>query len=394
MPWKETCVLNEKTKFIARLLEGERMTHLCDEYGISRKTGYKIWNRYQNVGHQAFVDRPRTPHRFSNQLPEQIERAILKLKKEKPLFGAPKIRELIARRFPGLKVPAVSTIHAVLDRNGLVQPRKRRRYRAEGTPLSQSIKPNDLWCTDFKGEFMLGDRRYCYPLTITDHATRYLFAVEALDSVKEVGAFPVFERVFQEYGLPLAIRSDNGVPFATANGLFGLSKLSVWWLRLGIQIERIKPGHPEQNGRHERMHLTLKKATAFPAGKNFLEQQDKFEFFQKEYNEERPHQALKMKFPSELYQSSDRVYRGIGRLDYPLHHQVITVTQCGRICFKGLKISLSHVFAGQDIGIRQIDDRAWLVSFMNYDLGYFDEDSGRFEPGANPFGSKVLPLSP
>jgi putative transposase len=394
MPWKETCVLNEKTKFIARLLEGERMTHLCDEYGISRKTGYKIWNRYQNVGHQAFVDRPRTPHRFSNQLPEQIERAILKLKKEKPLFGAPKIRELIARRFPGLKVPAVSTIHAVLDRNGLVQPRKRRRYRAEGTPLSQSAKPNDLWCTDLKGEFMLGDRRYCYPLTITDHATRYLFAVEALDSVKEVGAFPVFERVFQEYGLPLAIRSDNGVPFATANGLFGLSKLSVWWLRLGIQIERIKLGHPEQNGRHERMHLTLKKATAFPAGKNFLEQQDKFEFFQKEYNEERPHQALKMKFPSELYQSSDRVYRGIGRLDYPLHHQVITVTQCGRICFKGLKISLSHVFAGQDIGIRQIDDRAWLVSFMNYDLGYFDEDSGRFEPGANPFGSKVLPLSP
>lgn len=394
MPWKENCVLNEKTKFIARLLEGEKMTHLCDEYGISRKTGYKIWNRYQNVGHKAFVDRPRTPHRFANQLPEQIERTILKLKKERPHFGAPKIRELVSRRYPDLKIPAISTIHAVLDRNGLVTPRKRRRFRAEGTLLSESSKPNDLWCTDFKGEFMLGDRRYCYPLTITDHATRYLFAVEALDSVREFGAFPVFERVFQEFGLPNAIRSDNGVPFATANGLFGLSKLSVWWLRLGIQIERIKPGHPEQNGRHERMHLTLKKATAFPAGKNFLEQQDKFEFFQKEYNEERPHQALAMKFPSELYKASDRVYRGIGRLDYPLSHHVITVTQCGRICFKGLKVSLSHVFSGQDIGIRQVDDKIWLVNFMDYELGYFDEESGQFEPGTNPFGSKVLPMSP
>src|SRR4051812_32020914 len=142
MPWKETCVLNEKTKFIARLLEGERMSHLCDEYGISRKTGYKIWNRYQNVGHQAFVDRARTPHRFANQLPEQIERAILKLKQERPHFGAPKIRELIARRFPGLRIPAISTVHAVLDRNGLVQRRKRRRHRAEGTTLCQTTGPN------------------------------------------------------------------------------------------------------------------------------------------------------------------------------------------------------------------------------------------------------------
>lgn len=394
MPWKETCVLNEKTKFIARLLDGEKMTHLCDEYGISRKTGYKIWNRYQNVGHQALVDRSRTPHRFANQLPEQIERTILKLKAEKPLFGAPKIRELIARKYPGLRIPAVSTVHAVLDRHGLVQHRRRRRYRAQGTELSQSLKPNDLWCTDFKGEFMLGDRRYCYPLTITDHASRYLFAVEALESIKLTGVFPVFERVFQEYGLPKAIRSDNGVPFASANGLFGLSRLSVWWLRLGIAIERIKPGHPEQNGRHERMHLTLKKATASPAAQTFLEQQDRFEAFQEEFNSERPHQALEMKFPDELYMTSDRPYVGIGRLDYPLHHKVITVTHCGRICFKSLKVSFSNVFSGQDVGIRQVDDKIWQVSFMHYDLGYFDEESGQFEPGTNPFGAKVLPMSP
>lgn len=394
MPWKETCVLNEKTKFIARLLDGEKMTHLCDEYGISRKTGYKIWNRYQNVGHQALVDRVRTPHRFANQLPEQIERTILKLKKEKPHFGAPKLREMIARKFPDLRLPAVSTVHAVLDRNGLVEHRRKRRYRAEGTELSLNTRPNDLWCTDFKGEFMLGDRRYCYPLTLTDHASRYLFAVEALESVGQAGVFPVFERVFQEYGLPKAIRSDNGVPFAAPNGLFGLSRLSAWWLRLGIGFERIKPGHPEQNGRHERMHLTLKKATASPAASTFLEQQDRFESFVKEYNTERPHQALDMKFPSELYKPSERIYRGIGRLDYPMHHKVITVTNCGRICFKSLKVSFSLSLAGQDVGIRQVEDKTWQVTFMNYDLGYFDEDSGQFEPGANPFGSKLLPMSP
>lgn len=291
MPWKETRVLDEKTKFIARLLDGERMSHLCEEYGISRKTGYKIWNRYQNVGHHALVDRSRIPHRFAHQLPEQIERTILRLKKDKPHFGAPKIRELIARKFPHLRPPAVSTIHAVLDRHGLVKHR-RRRHKAHGTALSHGREPNDLWCTDFKGEFMLGDRRYCYPLTITDRASRYLLAVEALESVKDKGVFPVFERVFTEYGLPRAIRSDNGVPFAAPNGLFNLSRLSVWWLRLGIQIERIQPGHPEQNGQHERMHLELKKATAAPAGGNFLAQQEKFEAFHFEYNHERPHQAL------------------------------------------------------------------------------------------------------
>jgi len=393
MPWKETCVVNERTKFIARLLDGEKMSHLCNEYGISRKTGYKIWNRYQNVGHHALVDRSRIPHRFGNQLPEQIERTILKLKQEKPHFGAPKIRELIIRKFPDLRRPAVSTVHAVLDRHGFVKHRKKRSYKAQGTGLSQAVNPNDLWCTDFKGEFMLGDRRYCYPLTITDRASRFVLAVEALDSVKEVGVFPVFERVFQEYGVPKAIRSDNGVPFASPNGLFNLSKLSVWWLRLGIMIERIKPGHPEQNGQHERMHLDLKKVTAKPAGENFLVQQEKFEAFCNEYNSERPHQALEMKTPSEIYQPSTTPYKGIGKIDYPLHDKVITVTSCGRICFKGNKISFSNVFAGQDVGLSEVEDKIWQVTFMNYDLGFFDEDSKQFEPGTSPFGPKVLPMS-
>ena len=393
MPWKETCVRDERMRFIARLLDGEAMSRLCEEFGISRKTGYKIWNRYQNTGVYALVDRSRKPHRFGNQLPEQIERTLVRLKREKPHWGAPKIRELLIRRFPNLRAPAVSTVHAVLDRNGLVNCRKRRRPRAQGTPLSSSQNPNDLWSADFKGEFMLGDKRYCYPLTLSDHASRYLLAIEALGSVKERGAFPVLERAFQEFGLPTAIRTDNGVPFASPNGLFGLSKLAVWWLRLGIRIERIQPGHPEQNGRHERLHLTLKKATVVPAATNLLLQQERFHAFQGEYNDERPHEALAMKYPGEVYTPSSRPYRGIGYIEYPLHDRTVTVTSCGRICMKGKKINFSTVFAGQNVGIKEINDSIWLVSFMEYDLGYFDEDSKRFEPLDNPFGAKVLPMS-
>jgi putative transposase len=258
MPWKECSVMDERVKFIARLLDGESMTVLCTEFGISRKTGYKILERYQAIGTQAFTDRSRRPVRLANQLPLQVESYILSIKKEKPSWGARKIREKLIRKFPDIRTPAKSTIHAVLDRNGLVVPRGRIRRRAEGTELSKSIYPNDLWCADYKGEFMLGSKEYCYPLTITDHASRYLLACEGLSTTKEVFAFTVFERVFREFGLPLGIRTDNGVPFASANSLFNLSKLSVWWLRLGIQIERIQPGCPQQNGRHERMHLTLK----------------------------------------------------------------------------------------------------------------------------------------
>ena len=224
-------------------------------------------------------------------------------------------------------------MHAVLDRHGLVSRDRKRRYRAQGTTLSKPRLPNDLWCADYKGEFMLADRRYCYPLTISDFASRYLLSCEALSTTKETYAFTVFERVFKDFGLPQAIRTDNGVPFASPHALFGLSKLAVWWLRLGIHIERIQPGHPQQNGRHERMHLTLKKEATKPAAQNFLQQQAKFDDFLECYNHERPHQALDMKYPAELYRPSPRPYHGLDELHYPFHDQTITVTQCGRICF-------------------------------------------------------------
>jgi len=387
--------MDERLRFVARLLDGDKMASLCREFGISRKTGYKIFNRYKDFGIQGLEDKARRPYRHANKLPFQIEKAIVKIKKEHSTWGAPKIRDKLIKIYPMFKPPAKSTVHAVLDRHGLVKRRKRRRYKAQGTRLNQAPSPNVLWCADYKGQFMLGNKKYCYPLTITDQRSRFLLACEGLESVKEIGAFPVFEQTFKEFGLPTAIRTDNGVPFSSPQALFGLSRLSIWWLRLGINIERIKPGHPEQNGRHERMHLTLKNEATKPASYNFLQQQGRFDEFIEGYNNERPHQALNGMYPGEVYTPSAREYFRPEVPEYPFHDRTILVTQCGRICMGRRKINLSTVFGGQHIGIREVADRIWLVSFMEFDIGFFDEEENRVEPvGMNPFAPKVLPMSP
>ena len=331
--------------------------------------------------------------RYANQLPPQLENTIVNLKREKPHWGARKIRELLVRRLDGdVRIPAKSTIHAVLHRNGLVKGMQRRRYRATGTTLSAGAAPNELWCVDFKGEFRLGNGQYCYPLTVTDHASRYLLLCEALQSTREVPAITAFEQLFRERGLPLSIRSDNGVPFASPNSLFNLSKLSVWWLRLGIAIERIKPGHPQQNGRHERMHLTLKRETTRPPEMNTLQQQARFDSFIDEFNNERPHEALAMKTPAEVYSASPRPYDGLPELAYPLHDRDVVVTACGRICLHRKRINLSHVFAGQRVGIKEVDEGIWIVTFMHYDLGFIDLEQKTLQPVDNPFGIRVSPM--
>jgi len=394
MPWKERTAMEERLRFVAQILEGEPMTEACRRFGISRKTGYKIFNRYKEHGLAALSDRSRRPVRYANQLPAQVESLIVTLKREKPHWGARKLRELLVRRLNGdVRVPAKSTIHAVLDRHGLVKRARRRRNRAEGTPLSEGAAPNDLWCADFKGEFKLGNGRYCYPLTVTDQASRYLLMCEALESTREDLAFTAFERLFAERGLPGAIRSDNGVPFASPNGLYNLSKLSVWWLRLGIAIERIKPGHPQQNGRHERMHLTLKKEATRPAGMNSLQQQAKFDAFLEEFNTERPHEALDMACPAERYALSSRPYDGLPDVQYPFHDRDILVTACGRICMHRKKINISTVLAGQRLGITEVDEGIWLVSFMTYDLGYIDLEQRTLQTIDNPFGTRLSPMS-
>ena len=282
-------------------------------------------------------------------------------KREKPNWGARKIRERLLRRLPSeVKVPAHSTIHAILGRHGLVARVKR--SSMEGTPLSAGLRPNALWCTDYKGEFKLGNQRYCYPLTVTDHASRYLLLCEAMESNQEQFAFTAFERLFKERGLPLAIRSDNGVPFASPNGLFNLSRLSVWWLRLGIRIERIRPGHPQQNGRHERMHLTLKREATRPAGANLLQQQAKFGFCN----------------PLSRHRRTAVSVSRQDRRRHPLRSP-LPLSQ---------KNQLSTCLTGQAVGIKEVDDGFWLVSFMQYDLRYVDLEEKTLQPSKIPSGQK------
>jgi transposase InsO family protein len=394
MPWDECSVMEERLGFVARLLDGEAMSDVCREFGISRKTGYKIFNRYKEQGLEALSDRSRRPVRYANQLPDQVERLIVDLKRDKPHWGARKIRELLVRRLAGdVRLPAKSTVHAVLDRHGLVKRARQRKNRPQGTPLSAGAAPNDLWCTDFKGEFRLGNGRYCYPLTVSDQASRFLLLCEAFESTREAPVIEAFQQLFRERGLPAAIRSDNGLPFASPNGLYNLSRLSVWWLRLGIAIERIKPGHPQQNGRHERMHLTLKKEATRPPGLNSLQQQAKFDAFVQEFNTERPHEALAMKCPAEFYSVSPRSYRGLPDLEYPFHDRDILVTACGRICMHRKKINISTVLAGQKLGIKEVEDGIWLVSFMQYDLGYIDLEQRTLQTIDNPFGTRLSPMS-
>ena len=391
MSWQECSVMDEKLKFIARHLEGESITSLCKEFGVSRTTGHNLIKRYRQMGSEALVAQSRAPKRYANKLPIQVEALILDLKRKYKNWGAPKIREKIIKAFPDIKAPAKSTVHAVLDRNGLVKKRKgRKRYKNEGTKLTHVKSPNDLWCADYKGEFMTADKKYCYPLTITDYSSRYLINCDGLTSTGMEFAFESFERAFKEYGLPKAIRTDNGAPFASAQSFYHLTQLSVWWMRLGINVERIAPGCPQENGRHERMHLTLKQETTRPPRGNIIAQQEEFDKFSKVYNFERPHAGINNKYPAELYKKSNREYKKPEPIYYPFHDQTITVSQCGRICTKGLKVSLSRAFAGVEVGIKEMEDGIWVVSFLDYDLGYFDDKSRKVEPITDPFGMRKV----
>lgn len=387
MPWKETSAMDERMKFVGRLLSGEKMAHLCKEFGISRVTGHKIWNRYQQDGSRGLYNRSRSPHKHPNQLPFEVEQLIVRLKKEKPKWGAPKIRKLVGNKYPTIKLPATSTVHCILDRHGLVDRQKRRNnYHATASYLSTPKSPNDLWCTDFKGQFRMKNQMYCYPLTLSDFVSRFVISCEALSGTELNPCFAVYEEAFQEYGLPTAIRSDNGAPFACGNSAWNLTRLSVWWLRLGIKLEHIKPGNPQQNGRHERMHRTLKLEATNPTGSNLLQQQEKFDHFVNEFNFERPHQALNMKCPADVHQKSLKPYLGLPEITYPDYDKSLLITCCGKVCIGKQKVHISKALANQPVGVKEVDDRIWQVGFMDFTLGFFDEETDKFAPKEDPFG--------
>lgn len=381
MPWKDVGPMDERVRFVSRLLEGERMTDLCQEFGISRKTGYKFLSRYEKYGAAGLHDFSRKPKRLANQTPDEIEKIVVNYKKLKPTWGPKKLKVKLDDLHPGIIIPAASTIGEILERHGLVKHRNKRRFSEKLYPtgLSQSTAANDIWAIDFKGHFRLLNNKYCYPLTVTDDFSRYLLGCDSLENTRTRPARECLEALFDQYGLPLIIRSDNGSPFSSLS-LGGLSELSVWWIRLGIRPERIQPGHPEQNGKHERFHLTLKAETTRPPAKNHLQQQEKFDAFQLTYNSERPHEALDMKVPTSLYTPSARPYSD-KEPEYPTHDLVVRVTDSGSFRFTSKKCGfLGRALRGQPIGFRKLENKLWIVHFANTQLGYWDEEQSKLLP--------------
>jgi len=336
MPWLETAPMEQRERFIDDFrLALYDMTELCARYAISRKTGYKWLARYDAGGRPALHDRSRAPHHCPHKIGEAVAHLLLTARRQHPDWGPEKLLQWLEPRHLGVTWPAVSTAGDLLTRHGLVKKRRRRRpMHHPGVVPPVTRAPNDLWAADFKGQFRTGDRIYCYPLTVTDQHTRYLLACHGLLSTKGTGVRPVFDRLFREYGLPRAIRTDNGVPFAST-ALHGLTPLNVWWLRLGIQHQRILPAHPQQNGAHERMHKTLKRSAIRPPRATLAAQQRAFQRFRQEYNHERPHQFLHGRPPGALYRPSARTYSGgLPALEYPGHFLAKRVTNAGTIRFK------------------------------------------------------------
>lgn len=388
MPWKEIGPMDERIRFISRLLEGERMTDLCQEFEISRKTGYKFLSRYEKHGAVGLHDFSRRPKRLARQTAEEIEKILVSYKHLKPTWGPKKLKVKLDELHPGLNIPAPSTIGEILERHGLVKHRNRHRFSEKLYPtgLSKSEAANDIWAVDFKGQFRLLNQKYCYPLTVTDDFSRFLLGCDSLENTRSRPARECFEALFEQYGLPSVIRSDNGTPFSSLS-LGGLSELSVWWIRLGIRPERIQPGHPEQNGKHERFHLTLKAETTRPPAKNHLQQQEKFDFFQHDYNSERPHEALDMKVPGWLYKPSPRPYSD-KEPEYPTHDRVVRVGPSGGFRFYSKKTGfLGRALRGQPVGFRKLENKIWIVHFATTQLGYWDESQNKLLP-ENPLAEE------
>ena len=374
MPWKETCAMNERVKFIGLHSQEEwTMTELCRHFDISPKTGYKIVKRFERYGLSGLEDRSRAPHHHPNAVSELVEQAVIAARHAHPRWGPKKLKAWLQRRDTETKWPAVSTFGEILSRHGLTVPRRRcRKTQAYEQPFVGCDFPNAVWSGDLKGWFLTGDGVRCDPLTISDNYSRMLLRCQAVTPTNHEAIQPVFEAAFREYGLPMAIRTDNGPPFATTT-VGALSKLSIWWLKLGIIPERIEPGQPQQNGRHERMHRTLKGETASPPKRTWRTQQKAFDHFREEYNYERPHESLDQQTPTEFYVRSPRPYPLlVPEMTYPDDMTVRIVKSQGDISWKSRHVYLSVTLAREPVGLRQVSDRLWDIYFGPIKLAQLD----------------------
>jgi transposase InsO family protein len=381
MPWKEELLMDQKTQFVSEYLRDSlSFTELCQRYHISRKTGYKWIARYEAQGPAGLLDRSRRPHSSPDQTPDALRRAICDARRRHPSWGAKKLLKLLTRKDPHQAWPSRWTVCEILLREGLVKEKTRRRKVGHpGKPTSLPTAPNELWCVDFKGQFKTRDGRYCYPLTVTDRYSRYLLGCQGLLSTETLGAKEVFKHLFKKYGLPRAIRSDNGTPFAST-ALGRLSELSVWWIRLGIRPELIQPGKPQQNGQHERMHRTLKAEATRPPAANLNQQQRLFNSFRHEYNQIRPHEGIELETPASLYKaSSRRLPKELPALVYPEHYETRLVSKNSGIRWNSQWVAVSHTCAGLHVGLEQVDHGLWDVYLGPVKLGRLLEESLRIE---------------
>jgi putative transposase len=378
MPWSETCAMEERMRFIVAANEDDAvMTEVCAEFGISRETGYKWLERYRAEGLDGLKDRSRAPVCHGRARDEALVEAALALRERHPTWGPKKLRQNLVERFPETPAPAASTIGDWLRKEGLTQAqRPRRRCPPYSSPFSAVDAPNAVWCVDFKGWFSTGDGKRCDPLTISDAMSRYLLRCQAVARTDGAHVRPAFDATFCEFGLPLAIRSDNGPPFASV-GAGGLSQLAVWWIKLGVRPERIAPGKPQQNGRHERLHRTLKADTAAPPAATLEEQQRRFDDFRAIYNGERPHEALDFVTPASLYRASDRAYpRALREPGYPDETAVRRVRSNGVIKWAGDLVFVSEALIGEPVAVEETEEGEWLVRYAHLELGHIDK-SGR-----------------
>lgn len=374
MPWNVSGVLEKRKEFVHDYASGDwTVSQLCRIYGISRVTGHEVLRRWRAAGESALEERSRAPLRHPNQTPAEIEQLVLALRRAHPLWGSRKLKAVLERHHADLSIPAPSTIGAMLDREGLThRRRKRRKVEPYTQPFAPARQPNDEWAGDFKGWFRTGDGTRIDPLTISDTATRYLLRCQAVEKTDTARVQAIFAAAFREFGMPLAMRTDNGPPFASC-GIAGLSRLSVWWIKLGILPQRIQAGHPEQNSRHERMHRTMEEHTATPPQFEPRAQQRAFDGFRCEYNDVRPHQALDMQTPASLYRPSARAFpERLPEPDYGSAMKVRRVFPHGQFCWKHHDVFLSKVLAGERIGLLPIDDRYMRIYVAWYPVARFD----------------------
>ena len=379
MPWRATDCCKERLRFVMQVEEGAfSMSELCERFGVSRETGYTLLRRWRAEGVDGLKERSRAPKRSPQRMDEAVEHLLVSARQSHPRWGPRKVLAYLQKRDPELVLPAASTVGDLYQRHGLVESRKRqRRWAHPGRARLEGSGPNHLWTADFKGEFRTRDGKRCYPLTVADACSRYLLACQALESVASLPAQEVFLRLFQERGLPEAIRTDNGTPFAT-KAIAGLSRLNVWWAKLGIVHDRIARGRPDQNGSHERMHRTLKDHTVWPPASDAAEQQARFDGFAEEYNRERPHEALGQETPASHYKASPRAMpQTLPAPEYEGHCVIRRIRGNGILYFGDHQYFLSELLIGEDVALEEIADGKWSIYFYDLLLARLDQRAGK-----------------